>query len=323
MRFKTKYIYGCVLIATLALSLQNARDHYRSARRIRTLKRQVTEFNDLLSYRSLPLETLAALDVIPDEQLARGKGEMAKHKAVFTGIARDNGRSLPTVMRHIEHIGERFADYRVILFENDSSDATKMILSFWKLVNPKVEILSEDFHFKKRPSIKFMAEARNRYVKALESKEYAEFDIVIAVDMDASYGIDERGILDTFSKIDEWEVVCSNGIYTRAGHMWDAFAFRNEEFPDSPHSFRQKYAKDYWNEVSSIQKIYPPEADLLPVHSGFGGLAIYKRKVFENCFYDSIHEDCEHVALHEMMKEKHEARIYMNPAQIIRYEHYR
>ncbi|XVN43479.1 MAG: hypothetical protein RCG15_04235 [Candidatus Rickettsia vulgarisii] len=147
--------------------------------------------------------------------------------------------------------------------------------------------------------------------------------MVIAVDM--SYGIDIRGIQYSFSKIDRWDVLCSNGIFNSQGQMYDAFAFRNEEFPDSPTEYNKKFAKNYWSKehISSMQKIYSVDSDLVPVSSCFNGLAIYKKKCFENCYYDSIDEDCEHIFLHQCMGSKHKARIFMNPAQIIRYRHYR
>jgi hypothetical protein len=143
--------------------------------------------------------------------------------------------------------------------------------------------------------------------------------------MDMVYGIDIRGIEDSFSKIERWDAVCSNGIYSKKGQMWDAFAFRNDEFPDSPLEYNLNTGKDYWSKenMRAMKKIYSPDLDLIKVNSCFNGLAIYKKKFFENCSYDSIKEDCEHVYLHECMRSKHHARIFMNPAQIIRYVHYK
>jgi hypothetical protein len=287
----------------------------------------VTAIYDALNYKSLPIEKLARLDFIDAKTLAAGKEEMKAHKAVFTGIARDNIRDLASVMRHIEYTGEFFSDYRVIVFENDSSDGTKEIFNMWQILNPKVKIVSEDFFNKKRPSIKFMADIRNRYLEVLATKDYNDFDIVIPIDMDMRYGFDIRGIEDSFSKINQWDVVCSNGVFTGAGNMYDAFAFRDETFSHSSEFYFDvdpKTGKKHWNQtnIATMQKIYPPDSELLSVYSCFGGLAIYKRKFFDGCFYDSEEEDCEHVYLHECMRSKHNARIFMNPAQIIRYSHY-
>lgn len=256
--------------------------------------------------------------------MALGKTEMQKHKAVFVGIARDNSYQLPNVMRHIEYIGQFFAEYKVIIFENDSSDATKLMLNIWQNINPRVRIISQDFFNKKRLSIKFMAEARNRYLKALYQKEYNAFDTVIVINMDMIYGIDIRGIQDSFSKIAGWDAVCSNGILNSVGNIYDVFAFRDEAFPYGPVAYKLRYAKDYWakENISAMRKIYPPNSGLVRVDSCFGGFAIYKRKLFKNCFYDSIEDDCEHVYLHNCMRSKHHARIFMSLAQIIRYSHY-
>jgi len=333
-------VIGILVIIILAIigakEFIELKNEYK--KRIRLLEKDVTfmipkltekyKFADIdkaFNYKSLPIEKISNLDFISDDILSKGKAEMAKHKAVFVGITRDDIIQLPEVLRHIEYIGRSFADYRVIVFENDSTDATRIMLNIWKMINPKVQIISKDFFNKKRPSIKFMADCRNEYLNELKSPEYDGFDIVIPIDMDMSYGIDVRGMEDSFSKIDRWDMVCSNGIFKAKGKMWDAFAFRSAEFPDSPESYKQKYSKNYWapEHISAIQKIYAPESDLVPVYSCFGGMAIYKRQLFEGCSYDSIEHDCEHVALHECMRNKHRAKIFMNPAQMIRYQHYK
>ncbi|MBP9792091.1 MAG: hypothetical protein KBC27_02660 [Rickettsiales bacterium] len=206
----------------------------------------------------------------------------------------------------------------VNIFENDSHDHTKEFFDKWQKDNHKVTIISEDFHNKKRPSIKFLADIRNRYLdKLLQDKQYRDFDLVIMLDMDMFFGFDVRGILDSLAKIQDWDVVCSNGI-TRGNRMYDAFAFRSDTFPWSPDK------EDYWSIiVPSIQKIYNPNTGLVSVHSCFGGMAIYKKNFLQGCRYDSIKEDCEHVYLHQCMREKNKARITMNPTQIVRYSHWR
>ncbi len=273
-----------------------------------------------LSYQSLPLEKLDTLDFISQENLESGKNEMQKHKVVFAGITRDNARDLPMVMRGIEYLGGLFKDYKVIIFENDSSDGTKVILNLWAMCNPKIKVISQDFHNLKRPSIKFLSDARNKYLNALDDANYNDFDIAIFLDMDMKYGFDPRGIQDSFSKIARWDMVCSNGISDLKGTMHDGFAFRSSLLPHTPQS-----RKDYWHEYmhDNVQIVYNPSSDLVPVYSCFGGLAIYKRKFLNGCRYDSIQDDCEHVLFHKCMRDKHHARIFMNPTQVVRYRHYR
>lgn len=267
---------------------------------------------------SPPLEQLQALNGLDPFVLAKGSNEMKKHKVVFAGITRNNAPDLPITLKTIEHIGGFFSDYRVIVFENDSNDGTKQILTQWKTNNPKIQVISEDYAIQKRPNIKFLAMARNKYIKALQDPQYAQFDMVIFIDMDMSFGIDVRGIQDSFAKIEMWDSVCSNGIFKNTGEMWDAFAFRNNEFP---HDTR---VPGYWNLLlSKIQKIYPAGTNLVPVHSCFGGLAIYKRSSILGCEYDSIDEDCEHVSFHKCATAKNHMRMFLNPNQMIRYSHYK
>ena len=298
-------------------------NHYRFETTMSILENKVHQIENTLkmfTYKSLPKERLSALNTINPTKLLIGKKEMQKHQTVFVGISRDNADEILNVMNHIEYIGEQFKDYKVVIFENDSTDNTKVILDYWATVNPKVKIISENYNTKKRPSIKFMADIRNKYLNAIKNDEYSSFDIVIPIDMDMNYGVDLRGLQHSFSKIEEWDVVCSNGIYNSAGKMWDTFAFRTQEFALTPSEYRNG---SYWNDyLPSIEQTYSPNSDLVPVHSCFGGLAIYKRINFSDCFYDSVEEDCEHVVLHKCMRSKHNARIVINPAQITRYSHF-
>ncbi|MDF2965564.1 MAG: hypothetical protein K0Q51_952 [Rickettsiaceae bacterium] len=268
-----------------------------------------------------PVEKLSILDNLAEETLLLGQKELSRHKAIICAITRDNADDLGIMIKHIELIGKAFADYRVVIFENDSVDGTKFILRRWHANNLKVSIESEDFRNKKRPSIKFLADARNHYLDLINSRqEYDDFDIVIVVDMDMSYGIDIRGLEHSFSKVNEWDAVCSNGIFNSKGQMFDMFAFRNKEFPYTPADNSEKYWKEI---VPKGQKVYDINLGLIPVESCFGGLAIYKRQFIKGCRYDSINRDCEHINFHQCLRDQNGGRMFMNPAQVIRYSHYK
>ncbi|MBP7190592.1 MAG: glycosyltransferase, partial [Rickettsiaceae bacterium] len=156
-------------------------------------------------------EMLEALNFIGNDIIAEGVSEAIKHKAIILGITRDNNDDMPMTRATIESLGNLFADYRVVVFENDSKDGTKESLREWEQKNDKVKIISQDFNNMKRPEIQFLADCRNRYLKEIESEKYDDFDILIVIDMDMAYGIDMRGVLDSFSKFGRWDAVCSNG----------------------------------------------------------------------------------------------------------------
>jgi Cryptococcal mannosyltransferase 1 len=270
-------------------------------------------------------EELGLLDFLPPKILNDGKMEMKQHKVIICGLARDNAEELPTLIKYIEGTGSMFQDYRVIIFENDSKDGTKDILNDWVVHNNKTIVISKEYHNKKRPlsygkEIEFLAMIRNQYLQEiLDHPEIypTDYDMLMVVDMDMKYGWDMRGIYDTFSHINKWDGVCSNGIYTARGSMYDMFAFRNDEFSTNlTHPLYHHVTKPMG------QHFYDPrKVGLLPVRSCFGGMAFYKRQFVDNCQYRSIYGDCEHVLFHDCLTQNH-GRMFMNTAQVIRYKHY-
>ena len=50
---------------------------------------------------------------------------MRQSRTVICGLARNIATHLPGTMARIERLGSMFADYRVLVYENDSTDATR------------------------------------------------------------------------------------------------------------------------------------------------------------------------------------------------------
>ena len=264
-----------------------------------------------------PIERWPALDIITRDTLSKGMSEIKKHKVVIAGIVRDGIFELPAMQKYVEYTGNFFEDYRVVIFENDSKDGTKWFLSRWAKNNDKIKIISHDKNnIKKRPSISFLVTARNYYLDEIQTNpEYKDFDMMMVVDMDMKHGWDMRGVFDSFSKIQQWDSVCSNGIFTPNGRMYDLFAFYNKDFP-----YHAPTTPDYWTtKVHEGQKlVYHPGTDLVKAETCFGGMAFYKREFMHNCHYESITGDCDNVGFNNCLA-KNGAKIMMNPSQIIRY----
>ena len=353
MRLKNKII--AIFIITL-IPIGFIIEHYEK-RTIYEKRQPIIKQLEQHDLNSIALGKIDSLNSLNIAQLKLGKEEISKHKIIIAGITRDNINDILVTTKHIETIGKIFTDYRVVIFENDSKDRSKEALAAWSKNNSKVKIISQDFNNKKRPSHKFIADARNYYLKAIESEEYDDFDMLMVMDMDMSFGFDLRAIEDSFSKIKQWDAICSNGISNSKGKMYDALAFRNDEFPFTPQKWQEICSKndpnDKWSKKCNfnnsiidnligfraswqaesrlyclkifpqIQKAYPVGSDLIPVSSCFGGMAFYKREAIKGCFYDSIENDCEHVSFHECIREKHNGKMVINPSQIIKYSHYK
>ena len=259
---------------------------------------------------------------------------------LFCSIVRDCGRALSNNIRTIEKIGGNFKDYSVIVFENNSVDTTKNVLTTWMERNKRVTAFMNDFDeskykniplhkeysgaFSKR-RIQKMADYRNLYMDHVQGN-HLRADCLCVVDLDVA-GIDVAGVLSSFELLDEWDAVAAN-CWSRAVRTFyrkdyhDAYALVEEEMIDKKQSLKDIAKKR--TKWSGLKKGMPP----VKIASAYGGLCLYrfdavkhlKYRVIENNF-EGVEVLCEHVGLHRQMIENGFGRICVNPAMIIEYEH--
>ena len=87
---------------------------------------------------------------------------LIQHTVVICGIIRDKADTVPQLIRNLEGVGSLFLDYRVVLYENDSSDSTPELLREWSARNRRVYIIGEPDN-----SAEFSALLRHvRYIKS-------------------------------------------------------------------------------------------------------------------------------------------------------------
>ncbi len=251
------------------------------------------------------------------ERVARGRERMRSRRVVFCGLARDVRESLPSVSARIERAGEMFRDYRVVLFENDSSDGTLGYLWAWCQENPRVTVLSEFLETPRWGQVRDsqrmfqMAACRNRYLARVVDR-FADFDYAVVLDTDIPQGFSYEGLADTFGR-DDWDVMGSNGVllrsyggYTGASMFFDAWAYRD---------VGDTKARDF-GEVNG--RAFRRGDPLVPVWSCFGGLAVYRMEgLCSGVRYGG--EDCEHVVLHRRLRRRGFDRQFLNPSQIVLY----
>lgn len=258
-----------------------------------------------------------------------GYASMKNSRVVICGLARNCATSLEHIERRIEETGGLFKDYRVVLFENDSDDETRSVLSAWQKRNVKVRLIDC-----KIPSCKLnflsayaegtlnrnrferMADFRNRYL-AYVYKHYKKFDYMITIDMDLKGPWSLDGLASSFAYPD-WDGMFAYGIHTIPWScgllyaMYDLTAYAKVgDGIISKADISKNYLKvNFWDYVL-VKKGDP----LLPVSSAFGGMGIYKIKSLKGCWYSG--QTCEHVCLHHAMAEKGYGRFYINPNLIL------
>lgn len=251
-----------------------------------------------------------------NQAVAAGRKKMRQMKVVIAGLARNNASQLQVNSRRIEATGAMFADYKVVIYENDSSDGTPDLLKSWSASNHRVHALVEHRGDPVNQPVRCLQRAHRMAFYRQQCQKYVvekfpNFDAVILIDTDVEGGWCLDGIANTFGQT-RWDFVGSNGmIYKRTGLkpnvriQYDAWAYR-EDANFTP------LETQYVNRLQ-FQRGEP----LVPLYSCFGGLGIYRMPAFKVGVYDC--DDIEHVGFHRSLRDNGFDQIFLNPSQIVLY----
>ncbi len=210
-------------------------------------------------------------------------------KVLICGIGRNIEAAVPNTIRSATELGSRFADYRIIFYENNSTDKTKPLLQAWADKNPKVKFISEKISKRRivrTLSMKVMnrteaiARARNIVLDTAMKKEFDDFKYVIWADLDFLEPWDVESIVETILHPEqEWDAVFAYGAY-------DLFALRS---PKLPIGF-ELIGLPYWEKLDQVRRefILDRNGPWEKVYSAFGGLGIYKREAIKGCRYSGV-----------------------------------
>ena len=225
-------------------------------------------------------------------------------KVLICGICKSVEGAVPNTIRSVEELGGRFEDYRVIIYENNSTDRTKELMGEWAKKEPRVIFLSEQLSGRKivkelsmgvANRTEQIARARNIVLDVAMGKKYDDFKYVIWADLDFVEPWDIKGIVETILHPEqEWDAVFANGAY-------DLFALRS---PEVPIGF-ELVGDLYWKKLAEIEKhfVFDEKGPWKKVYSAFGGLGIYKREALKGCRYSGVvTEDLEHVVEQWLVK---------------------
>lgn len=250
--------------------------------------------------------------------LSEANPVMKTSSLIIAGTCRDVGTYIPDIIKSIDRCGEKFLKYHVIIYENDSSDDTRLKLIELKKSN--YTYLFEDGLDKKFQSrTKRLAHGRNLILEQLRQMcDLEQWDYLLVLDMD---NVNSKGtFVDTIDRCFDpsinkinWAVQAANQKYG----YYDRWALRIPKI----------FNYDCWLKIKkhgrtdqTIKKyVYPDlkfNGDLIPVKSAFGGTALYKIKsIPPKCVYNGTHlkgeEKCEHVDFHKCIK-KSGGSIYIN-----------
>lgn len=240
---------------------------------------------------------------------------------VFIGLARNVDSTISLSLPYLLEM-PIFKSVELVVFENDSTDNTKQILSSLQTKFSNLHYLTEDYSAPHLPLSKSTerTEALAKYRNICQSyiKTYLSIkDYVIVLDLDF-IDISFNGILNTFGWLVDKNIdaICGNSYQlkhifskeTKTLWNYDSWAFRGNWWID-----KQTEIKDYDPMLWFGFWIPPIGSPLIKINSGFGGMATYKYSYFFKSNYEGY--DCEHVCFHKNLANISDFQLFLNPSQ--------
>lgn len=210
-----------------------------------------------------------------------------QEKVLICGICKNTENTAPLTIYSIEALGKHFADYAVIIYENNSSDNTAALYQKWAEENNRVYFVSEELRHDQLLGSRTenIARARNVVLSLARDSKYADFKYLIMADLDffrEPWPV--TGILEAVEIPVEWDCLCANGVNPDEEFL-ELYSFRDARYP-----FGSEMMGDdgWWGKLDAIRFKIREDDRLLPVYSAFGGLAIYKRATIIQFSYSGV-----------------------------------
>jgi len=254
-----------------------------------------------------------------------GQEFLKSQKVAIVGLARNVELILKNNIIKIINCFSIAQDYRLFIFENDSTDNTKNILKTATETNEKIKFYTENYNRKQYGTTKekertqALAEYRNICVNWIHNN-CADYDFIIVMDLDF-FDFSINGCYNSFGWLKEnnqIDGIAGNSfelkkIFNDKIDLWnyDSWAFRGTWWEDSMKYLGSIY--DY-NPMLWFGFWIPPIGSIpIKVNSAFGGMTIYRTGKFISGVYSG--DDCEHVCFHYDLKQKTNFNLYLNPSQ--------
>jgi len=249
---------------------------------------------------------------------------LKNEKIVIVGIVRDVSSTITQEVSRLDNLlSSVFGEVKFFVVESDSSDATLSELY-------KIKLRKSNFFFetlgdlaKQIPSrIERMVHCRNRYVEFIRRCS-SDFSLVMVVDFDIrNRSLTRRALLESLLMDFEWDAIFAN----QKGRYFDVYALRSSDWLtadcyqeaailEKKLSISRSAAKQMaiWSKMKRI----PTDANPIEVNSAFGGLAIYRRWVFETASYSIKLSslgfiESEHVSFNEAVR-KAGGKLFIQP----------
>jgi hypothetical protein len=250
------------------------------------------------------------------EKINEGSTFIKDKNICITGLARNIESTIDNSLEYLSAICSLFNSCNSVIFENDSTDNTKNILTSWQnkhnhLISYSLNATHPTGSSKSRLRTEALAKYRN-ICKQFIADKFTNLDYIMVIDLDFR-GIDINGILNSFGWLSSSEIdaivgscymILQDEHNNRTALNYDSWAFRQNWWNDNQE--KMPWFSRWFPFIGS-----PP----MKVNSAFGGIGIYKADQYLSCDYEGY--DCEHVCFHKNLYNKYiNFNLCLNPSQL-------
>lgn len=267
-------------------------------------------------------------------RVAQGASIASSKNVIITGLCRNIMPVLKHAVARLRKTGELFNDYRILIYENDSSDGTSEALRKYFQKDNKTTVVQEITGapmFGKTRELnrpRYLAGLRNISFEGVRLlNKFFPVDYIIVVDLDLEGGWSYDGICHSFS-YNNWSAITANGLeYVDATYVGTDGTTFSEYKPLFYDTWAWRCIDTKMTEVPESAEInelrFNRGDEIVEVNSNFNGLGIYKYEEAIDCKFDAIPTESGDVVnewayFHNEMK-KRGSKIFMNPSMITLY----
>jgi hypothetical protein len=246
-------------------------------------------------------------------------------KILITGLVRNAQFTLLNDLNTFQRAFANFSHIQYLLVESDSSDSTLL-----KLDQISKEL--ENFSYVTLGSLDSKIPARearigfcrNAYLAQLrDNPKYKEVEYLVVADWDGINSELDPVAIESCLQVSGWDGCFAN----QYRYYYDIYALRHPvwspndcwKYESFLRSIGLSHIEAREKAVYSRQKHIPSNSPWIPVHSAFGGLAIYRVSSIKLASYQGYEQDgsltCEHVSFNlEILRTG--GKLFINPSLI-------
>ena len=224
---------------------------------------------------------------------------------IICGVVKNVGGILQKNMDLASQLGQRCDKYKIVIYENNSTDNTKSVLKTLAEANENIQLIMETIDDETIKSeskiwaytavtgsdhpcrIEQISNARNKLVQEFSKTIYDDYSYVVMIDFDSN-GFMVDGILDSLEKV---KANRNRVIYANSLNYYDYYALR------SSHSEYNLFGPEvtgefFWKNMSAAPlRIRTDSPHLVSVYSAFNGIGVYSKDIFKTHHYSALVSD--------------------------------